>query len=439
MKHRILRLALAAPLVGTLLAAAPARADWTAYGGTPEHVFVTNERLATPLAVLWKNATNNWVGTQGANKAGPVIERGVIYFPARNQLTAADSVTGEQKWRIPMSPGLDLKDTDTNPIITATPVVRGEMIYVPYSDGTLKAYHTADGTLVWTVKAGGQAIHSSPTLVNDRVFFGSGDGFVRAVDARTGELIWKSNNRLKEVRLPDDVVGAPSYYSGVIYVNTSDMKLWAFQADTGRLLWGQRMMSSSADISPTAFGGKIYMPAGNVMYQFRLRGGNYRSFPMGQWVEQDITTAPVITDRVWYFGDKGGNVYAFSSKNGQPVLNAKGDIWKVKLNGGATGTPILAQNTLFVSTDKGFLYAIDVDKGEVVWSYRTEGSKGIEEAPQLYYPIRAPMVVDAGRLYVIGDDGTLTCFAGRRMTRDRASTRCAPARRRAPSSTAPRL
>ena len=74
-----------------------------------------------------------------------------------------------RRWRVPVAAGIDLNDTETNPQISATPVVRGELIYVPYADGSLKAYHTADGTLVWTIKAGSNAINSSPTLVNDRL------------------------------------------------------------------------------------------------------------------------------------------------------------------------------------------------------------------------------------------------------------------------------
>src|SRR5688572_23389674 len=69
----------------------------------------------------------------------------------------------------------------------------------------------------------------------------------------------------------------------------------------------------------------------------------------------------------------------------------------------------MTADTLYVSTDKGFLYGIDVSKGEISWTYRTEAPKGMQPLFS-YYPIRAPLAVSDGRLFVVGDDGTLTCL-----------------------------
>lgn len=389
-------------LFGGLLLAAPARADWTAYGGSPEHQFFTTEKLTAPLGVVWKHATT-LVADRGGNKGGPVITGGVVYFPSKNRLYAVDAATGELKWRVPEGDA-----TDRNiPSITATPVVDGERVYVPAADGTLTAFNVTDGSQSWTFRTGA-AIHSSPTLVGDVLYFGSDDDYVYAVDARQGTLRWKSNERNKSIPLTDDAVGSPVYYNGVIYINSSDMKLWALAADTGKVVWSQRMIAPSQDISPVAFNGKIYMAAGSTIYQFRLRGGISRPFPLQQWVENDISTTPIITEKAWYFGDRNGYFHAFTTA-GRPALNAEGQPWKLKLEGKPQGTPIMTADTLFVSTDKGFIYGIDLDKGKITWTYRTEAPKGIEPLYS-YYAIRAPLAVSNSRLFVLGDDGTLTCM-----------------------------
>jgi hypothetical protein len=95
---------------------------------------------------------------------------------------------------------------------------------------------------------------------------------------------------------------------------------------------------------------------------------------------------------------------------GKPVLNDKGEIWKVKVEGRTEGTPVLTQDTLYVSTDRGFIFGIDLAKAKVAWTYRTEAPKGITPTYS-YYAIRAPLAVSDGKLYIVGDDGTLSCMA----------------------------
>ncbi len=391
-------------LFGAACLAGPASADWTAYGGNPEHQLITSEKVTAPLGVHWKHATNIHTPNPG-NRGGPIIVGDSVIFPSRNRVFCVDNTTGEVKWKAPAE--ADPNDTKI-PIISATPTTNGEFVYVPDVEGNVTAYTLEDGTPAWSFRTG-SAVRSSPSLVGNVLYFGSDDDFLYAVDSKSGNLLWKSNDRAKPFRLTDDVVGSPTYYNGVIYVNSSDMKLWAFQAETGKLIWQQRMTAPSMDISPVALNGRIYLAAGSTMYQFRLRGGAYRPFPLQQWVENDFTCTPIITEKAWYVGDRNGYFQGFTSA-GRPLLAESGDRWKVKLEGRPQGAPVMTADTIYVTTDKGFIYGLDIAKGKITWTYRTEAPKGLEN-PLLYYAIRAPLAVSDGKLYVLGDDGTLTCMA----------------------------
>jgi outer membrane protein assembly factor BamB len=394
--------ALALASVGALLLGTPARADWTEYGGSAEHHFFTTEKLTAPLGVVWKYATMA-VADKGGNKGGPVIVNGIVYFASKNRVYAVDATTGEQKWRVPEGEGGEAG----LPQISATPVAGDEFLYVPDANGTITAYKLDTGDLVWSFRTG-SAIRSSPTLTENVLYFGSDDDYVYAIDAKTGDLKWKSNDRGRPSKLSDDAVGSPVYYNGVIYINTSDMKVWALTASDGKIVWEQRMTASSLDVSPVAFNNRVYMAGGSTIYQFRLRGGGYRAFPLQQWVENDISTTPLITERTWYVGDRNGYFQGFTN-GGRPAMNAQGEPWKVKLEGRPQGTPIMTADTIYVSTDKGFVYGVDIAKGRVTWTYRMEAPKGIDPL-RAYYAIRAPMAVSDGHLYILGDDGTLTCM-----------------------------
>jgi outer membrane protein assembly factor BamB len=456
--------------------AVPARANWTVFGGTPEHQLTTAERLTPPLAVLWKHASMTYSGdpnvrgrsgtglnpqaggglgagavgggplggglgsgglgsgalgtgglgsgpgrgglgagglgttsgssaAQGGNLAGAVISNGVAFFASRNRLFAVDANTGELKWRVPDAdnPGPDV------PRITATPAVSGDFLYVPDAQGNITAYSTADGTQLWPPFHTGQTIRSSPIVVGDALYFGSDDDFLYCLDARSGQLRWKSNERGRPLKLSDDIASSPTYYAGVVYVNSADYKMWAFNAESGRLLWVTRLTTPSLDISPVAFNNRIFLAAGTTIYAFRARGGGFRAYPLIEWLEHDISTTPVITEEAWYVADRNGNMYAFNN-NGRPLNNASGERWKVRLEGRPQGAPVLTADTLYVATDRGFLHGINVARGELTWTYRLEAPRGME--PLLsYYAARAPLAVTGGKLFVVSDDGTLTCLS----------------------------
>lgn len=395
--------ALGLAALGITLFSAPARADWTCYGGNPEHHFYTTEQVGAPLGVLWKHSTNVEADRVG-NRGGPLIAGDQVFFPSKNRIYALDAETGEMNWRMPEG-----DDNDPNlKNISATPVIGQDFIYVPTADGRLSAYSLVDGTVAWSFPTEG-SIRSSPILIGNNLYFGSDDDYMYSINAKDGRLNWKSNDGKNPVPMSDDSASSPTYYNGVVYVNSMDLKLWAFQADTGRLIWMSRVSAPTLDISPVAHNGRIYLAAGSTMFQFRLRGGSYRAFPMQQWVENDIAGTPIITEKFWYFGDKSGYFHAMTSA-GKQALTADGQPWKIRLDGKPQGAPLLAGNTLYVTTDKGFLYGIDAQKGKMLWGYRMEAPKGMEPL-RSYYAIRAPMAVNNKKLYVVGDDGTLTCLS----------------------------
>ncbi len=398
-----IRQAFAVSLIGLGLTV-PVAADWSLFGGNAEHHLFTSEKLTAPLGVLWKHSTNVAAAKGVGNRGGAIVVGDNVIFGSKNRVFAVDAASGELKWRAPAE--ADPNDSKL-PSISATPVSDGQFVYVPDAEGKLNCYSLEDGAPLWSFTTG-QTIRSSPTLVGDALYFGSDDDFVYCLDARTGNPRWKSNDRGKDMRLSDDAMGSPTVYSGILYINSSDFKMWAFSADTGKFLWNQRLSAPSLDISPVAFNGRIYLAAGSTMYQFRLRGGAYRAFPLQQWVENDISTTPIITDQAWYVGDRNGYFQAFTP-TGRPVTLPSGERWRVKLDGRPTGSPVMTADTIYVSTDKGFIYGIDTAKGKLSWSYRTEAPKGIDQ-PMNYYPIRAPMAVSDSRLYIVGDDGTLTCM-----------------------------
>ena len=76
--------------------------------------------------------------------------------------------------------------------------------------------------------ATGNRIVSSPVIDNKRIYFGSDDGNVYAIDAETGREIWKRSTK-------GPVPSTPAVAGGIVYVTSYDGNFYALNAETGAL------------------------------------------------------------------------------------------------------------------------------------------------------------------------------------------------------------
>ncbi len=87
------------------------------------------------------------------------------------------------------------------------------------------------GNLVvdWTYTTG-DAVFSSPAVVNRVAYVGSEDNNVYALNALTGAKLWSFTTQ-------GPVYSSPAVVNGVVYVGSNDNKVYALNALTGTKLW----------------------------------------------------------------------------------------------------------------------------------------------------------------------------------------------------------
>ena len=84
-----------------------------------------------------------------------------------------------------------------------------------------------NGSIKWETFIGDATIESflsSPVIVNDIVYIGSGDGYLYAITTSTGGVVDK-------YYLGSSIVATPAASNGWVYIGTLDGKMWAFQAE----------------------------------------------------------------------------------------------------------------------------------------------------------------------------------------------------------------
>ncbi len=131
-------------------------------------------------------------------------------------------------------------------------------------------------TPVWTFATGLREGHQSPPLVNNGVmFFTTPYNHVIALDARTGEQIWRYQREL-----PEDLVQLHPTNRGValwgdrVYIATVDAFLVALDARTGAVVWERKIEDYThgyyCTLAPLAAQGKIMVGVSGG--EFGIRG-----------------------------------------------------------------------------------------------------------------------------------------------------------------------
>jgi alcohol dehydrogenase (cytochrome c) len=134
----------------------------------------------------------------------------------------------------------------------ATPIEINGVLYLENSSDSVQAYDAVTGEELWSyfptleyssMCCGPQA--RGVAVAYGKVFVSQVDGYVLALDAKTGAVIWKTK---KEDILPQPFhwytfTGAPQVYNGLVVVGSSGAE-WptrgfveALDAETGKLVW----------------------------------------------------------------------------------------------------------------------------------------------------------------------------------------------------------
>jgi len=161
-------------------------------------------------------------------------------------------------------------------------VIVGGRIFVGTTAGTVYSLDAATGCTYWTYEAGA-FVKSAISIVRlekqERwtAFFGDGRGYMHAVDAQTGQVVWKVQ---VEEHPAARITGSPIYYKGRLIVPVASGEetlqsspkyecctfrgsLSAMDAKTGRFVWKTFTVPDPAKPYKTnAEGTKLYGPAG---------------------------------------------------------------------------------------------------------------------------------------------------------------------------------
>lgn len=204
-------------------------------------------------------------------------------------------------------------------------------------------------------------IRATPAYDKGRIYVGSYDHNVYALDAETGKLLWKFAS-------DGAIVSRPAVSDGEVVFGSHDRRLYGISADTRQVLLSF-LADAAIRTSPVVAEGHVFFGADDgMLYMLNLTSGRMAwRFDAGS----PIRSSPVVANDQIFFGTDEGDFFCLTL-NGQ----AK---WRSKAKRSILCSPAFAKGSVFYTSLDSMLYALDARTGWITWKFRM--GKGSVSSP----------------------------------------------------------
>ena len=349
---------------------------------------------ALPISLPAQATNESWTHRQGSATGRPS-------HPAL-------SSSPQRIWSAPIGQG------DARRVTLATdPVAGGGVIYTLDAHARVQATSASNGQVLWSrdltpdwarqraASGGGLA------LADGRLYVTSAFAFAAALDAGSGEVIWRH-------RFDAPITGAPAVRGDRVFVASGDSSLWALDTANGRIDWTRRATESitamARGAAPAISGDNVIFPsqAGELVAIRRANGAvQWTGSLAGRRVGaaranvSSITGDPVVDGNRVYAANQAGRVVAFEARSGSQV-------WAAREGAEAPVWPV--GGSIFLVSDENRLMRLDASNGEPIWARELPRFATDRPRRQARIFTQHGPVLAGGRLWVAAGDGPLRGF-----------------------------
>ena len=321
--------------------------DWYTEGANDAR----QNRIATtvdpPLVESWRYDVGAGVGLSGAL----VIDGVILVGTRKGHILALDIETGKRlgraRFEAPIEGGISYRNSS---------------LYLPFVDKkrSIIAYDIRDGDQIWRVD--GAPIESTVLAKDSVIVTVDSDALVRGLNPRNGDVLWENH-----VGKRTGIVAGPVAVDDNVIVATERGVVHMLDAHSGEEKWSHGL-AAGVYSTPTVHGQNIYVPT--------TRGKVFSLDDSGG----DINWIYSLADSTIRFGAAGfdnnqkqlvvggsdGHVRSLDPLSGE-------ENWVTQLEGAIIIAPLFTNNTIYVGTLRGMLYALDRNTGEKIWEYKVTG------------------------------------------------------------------
>jgi len=259
-------------------------------------------------------------------------------------------------------------------------------VFIGSDDGSVYALDLATGNQLWSFKTGAEAVESSPLALNGAVYVGSGDGKLYALDAATGVLKWS-------YACGDKILGAPNWAplgtKNGILVGSYDNKVHCVDAATGKEIWAYDTGNFVNGVPAFAEGRVVFGGCDAMIHAVAVADGNpLKEIPAGAY----IAGSCAVKGKFAYAGHYDNEVVCADLDAGKLVWTFKGSTQPF------FSTPALTETRVLIGGRDHKLYCLERETGKLVWAFATQGV--VDSSPAVCGD-RVVCGSSDGRLYLV--------------------------------------
>jgi eukaryotic-like serine/threonine-protein kinase len=318
-------------------------------------------------------------GNRPLGWSGVTVSGNFLYFGTHTgTLISLNKDTGAVQWQLSLSGAQG---------VYGSPLVVGDTIYVTTHGGRVFAVNTS-GVLKWTSPTTEEskspdAIISGLGYSNGKLFFGSTDKNVYALDASTGQQVWK-------FATGDKIWASPAVDNGVVYIGSFDNSFYALSAADGHQLW---KFDSNGVFTASPIIDKIdnLIIVGSLdrnMYALDMTSGQKKwEFTAQKW----FWSNPILVGTTVYAPNTDGKVYLLDRATGNQLS-------ALDLGSSIASSPAQASDQVVVATEAGKVSTIGT------------ASQQVRQISDLQTTVRAP-ITSAGEVVYLHSQTNETVYA----------------------------
>jgi quinohemoprotein ethanol dehydrogenase len=300
-----------------------------------------NPQTVARLSLAWYHEPD----TERGQEATPIVVDGVMYVShAWSTVSALDAATGRRLWHYDPQVPREWGQRACCDVVNRGVAVHDGKVFVGTLDGRLVALDAATGTLAWETltidPTQPYTITGAPRIVRDMVVIGNGGaeygvrGYVSAYDAATGALGWRFHTVPGR---PDDGFENEAM---AMAAETWSGEWW--QLGGGGTVWDSIVFDPGLDL--------LYIGVGNGTpwnQAIRSPGGGDNLF-----LASIVALRPATGEYVWHYQTTPGETWDYTAT--QPMMLAD-----LTIDG-------VLRQVLMQAPKNGFFYVLDRATGELI-------------------------------------------------------------------------
>jgi outer membrane protein assembly factor BamB len=314
---------------------------------------------------------------------GALVGSRLVLGSRAGSVVAVDVGSGAIVWSTPIAGGVDGDARFDRQ--------RGQ-VYLGSDDGLLYAFEPDTGKIRWSNKFKGP-IDRAPEIGESSLFLATGTDRIFAVDPTDGKVRWQYERETPE-GFTIHGYAVPHQDGRAVFAGFSDGYLVALQADSGELLWSRSLAAASdqfvdVDASPITWRGKLFAASfSGGLYGLRPKDGEvlwHASFDGSSGLTRGTS-----------------NLYAVSSRAGLAAVSTEGNVlWRQGLpSAGDLTVPVEVGPYLVFSGSREGLFVLERETGKLLQIF--DPARGMCAAPTVDKEGRAVYVLaNSGALYAI--------------------------------------